>query len=66
MNDKHEATVTWGDPAQLYAAHKQSTSIDLFRAVRDGRMPIEPCMALLGAKLTKVAPGEITLMMTPA
>jgi len=66
MNDKHEVTVTWGDPAQLYAAHKQSTSIDLFRAVRDGRMPIEPCMALLGAKLTKVEPGEITLMLTPA
>ena len=66
MDAKHEVTVTWGDPAKLYAAHKQSTSIDLFRAVRDGRMPIEPCMALLGAKLTKVEPGAITLEMTPA
>ena len=66
MDFKHEATVSWADPTVLYAAHKQSTSIDLFRAVRDGRVPIEPCMALLGAKLTKVEPGEITLEMTPA
>jgi uncharacterized protein (TIGR00369 family) len=63
---KHEVTVTWADPSVLYAAHKRSTSIDLFRAVRDGRVPIEPCMALLGAKLTKVEPGEIALEMTPA
>jgi uncharacterized protein (TIGR00369 family) len=66
MDVKHQVTVTWADPSVLYAAHKQSTSIDLFRAVRDGRMPIEPCMALLGAKLTKVEPGAITLEMTPA
>ena len=66
MDRKHEVTVTWADPALLYAAHKQSTSIDLFRAVRDGRVPLEPCMALLGAKLTKVVPGEITLELIPA
>jgi uncharacterized protein (TIGR00369 family) len=66
MNHKHQTTVTWADPSVLYAAHKQSTSIDLFRAVRDGRVPIEPCMALLGAELTRVASGEITLELTPA
>jgi uncharacterized protein (TIGR00369 family) len=66
MDHKHQTTVTWADPSVLYAAHKQSTSIDLFRAVRDGRVPIEPCMALLGATLTRVAPGEITLELTPA
>lgn len=65
MDHEHQVTVGWADPALLYAAHKQSTSIDLFRAVRDGRVPLEPCMALLGAKLTKVAPGAITLELTP-
>jgi uncharacterized protein (TIGR00369 family) len=65
MDEKHQVTVGWADPALLYAAHKQSTSIELFRAVRDGRVPLEPCMALLGAKMTKVAPGEITLELTP-
>jgi uncharacterized protein (TIGR00369 family) len=66
MYHKHRMTVTWADPAVLYAAHKQSTSIDLFRAVRDGRVPLEPAMALIGASLTKVAPGEIVMEMTPA
>ena len=66
MDQKHQTTITWADPAVLYAAHKRSTSIDLFRAVRDGLVPIEPAMALLGAKLTKVAPGEIVMEMTPA
>jgi uncharacterized protein (TIGR00369 family) len=66
MDPKHEVTVAWAEPSALYAAHKQMTSIDLFRAVRDGRVPLEPCMALLGAKLTKVTPGEITLEFTPA
>ena len=66
MTTKHQTTVTWADPAVLYAAHKQSTSIDLFRAVRDGKVPLEPAMCLLGARLTKVAPGEIVMEMTPA
>jgi uncharacterized protein (TIGR00369 family) len=66
MDTQHTTTVTWADPAVLYAAHKQSTSIDLFRAVRDGRAPLEPAMCLLGATLTKVSPGEIVMEMTPA
>jgi uncharacterized protein (TIGR00369 family) len=66
MDQKHQTTVTWAEPSVLYAAHKQLSSIDLFRAVRDGRVPIEPAMALLGAELTKVAPGEIVMEMTPA
>jgi uncharacterized protein (TIGR00369 family) len=66
MDEKHQTTVAWTDPAVLYAAHRQSTSIDLFRAVRDGLVPLEPAMCLLGAMLTKVEPGEIVMEMTPA
>ena len=66
MTTKHQTTVTWADPSVLYAAHKQSTSIELFRAVRDGRLPLEPAMSLLGARLTTVVPGEIVMEMTPA
>jgi uncharacterized protein (TIGR00369 family) len=65
MDQKRQTAVTWADPAILYTAHKHMSSIDLFRAVRDGRVPIEPCMALLGATLTKVEPGEIRLELTP-
>jgi uncharacterized protein (TIGR00369 family) len=66
MTTRHQTTVTWTDPAVLYAAHKQLTSIELFRAVRDGKVPLEPAMCLLGARLSKVVPGEIVLEMTPA
>src|SRR3569623_234303 len=65
MDEKHQTSVSWTDPAVLYAAHKQLTSIDLFRAVRDGKVPLEPAMCLLGATLTKVEPGEIVMEMTP-
>ncbi len=61
-----EIQVSWSDPANLYAARRRMKPIDLFRAIRDGRMPIEPCMALLGAELVLVAPGEVVLAMTPA
>jgi uncharacterized protein (TIGR00369 family) len=66
MDEKHQTTVAWTDPAVLYAAHDQLTSIDLFRAVRDGKVPLEPAMSLLGVSLTEVEPGEITMEMTPA
>jgi len=66
MGEKHQTTVTWTDPSLLYAAHERLSSIELFRAVRDGQVPIEPAMALLGAKLAKVEPGEIVMEMTPA
>jgi uncharacterized protein (TIGR00369 family) len=66
MDKQHRTSVAWTDPAVLYAAHRQLTSIDLFRAVRDGQVPLEPAMCLLGASLTKVEPGEIVMEMTPA
>src|ERR1700744_5573453 len=66
MDEKHQTTVAWTDPAVLYAAHRQLTSVELFRAVRDGKVPLEPAMCLIGATLTKVAPGEIVMEMTPA
>jgi uncharacterized protein (TIGR00369 family) len=58
--------VTWADPAILYGAHETMTSIELFRAVRDGTVPLEPAMRLLGARMTKVEPGEVTLSLDPA
>jgi uncharacterized protein (TIGR00369 family) len=66
MDKQHTAAIAWTDPAVLYAAHKRLSSIELFRSVRDGKVPLEPAMCLLGASLTKVAPGEIVMEMTPA
>ena len=57
--------IAWTDPSVLYSAHERMTSIDLFRAVRDGAVPIEPCMAILGARLTDVGEGTVTMMLDP-
>jgi uncharacterized protein (TIGR00369 family) len=61
----HRIDIAWTDPSLLYAAHRRMTSIDLFRAIRDGKVPIEPCMAILGVKLAAVEPGEITMTLDP-
>jgi uncharacterized protein (TIGR00369 family) len=58
--------VTWADPAILYGTHETMTSIELFRAVRDGKVPLEPAMRLLGARMAKVEEGEVTLTLDPA
>jgi uncharacterized protein (TIGR00369 family) len=58
--------IAWTDPSVLYGAHERMTSIDLFRAVRDGTVPIEPCMAILGAKLAAVGEGTVTMILDPA
>ena len=56
----------WSDPSVLYGAHERMTSIALFRAVRDDLVPIEPCMAVLGARLAVVEEGTVTLLLEPA
>jgi uncharacterized protein (TIGR00369 family) len=58
-------TVTWTDPSVLYAAHERMPSIELFRAVRDGTVPLEPAMALLGVRMAVVEPGTVTLTLEP-
>jgi len=57
----HQTTVAWGDPGIVYAAHARVSSIELFRAMKAGRTPLEPAMALLGARVHAVAPAEVTL-----
>ncbi len=56
----HETTIVWGDPAVVYAAHARMSSIELFRAMKAGKVPFEPTMSLLGANIHAVAPAEVT------
>jgi uncharacterized protein (TIGR00369 family) len=65
METKHDTVVTWGDPNLIYAAHKRMKSIDLFRAIKDGKLPLEPSMSLVGAELTGVKPGVVKIALTP-
>jgi uncharacterized protein (TIGR00369 family) len=55
------AEISWDDPRTIYSAHKRMKSIDLFRAMKDGKVPIEPSLALVGAELVDVRPGEVRL-----
>ncbi|HTJ63579.1 MAG TPA: PaaI family thioesterase [Alphaproteobacteria bacterium] len=65
METKHSTIVAWGDPNLIYAAHKGMKSIDLFRAIKDGKLPLEPSMSLVGAELTGVKPGVVKIELTP-
>jgi uncharacterized protein (TIGR00369 family) len=53
------ATIAWSDPAIIYEAHRAMPSLDLFRAMRAGDLPMEPAMALLGAEIESVGSGEV-------
>jgi uncharacterized protein (TIGR00369 family) len=55
------AVVRWADPGVIYAAHAHMTSLELFRAMMAGSMPLEPSMALFGADIASVEPGEVVL-----
>lgn len=55
------ATITWADPSVIYAAHREMSSLDFFRATQAGALPIEPAMALIGAWVERVGEGEATL-----
>src|ERR1700751_3515710 len=66
MEQEHSTIVAWSDPNIIYSAHARMKSIDLFRAIRDGKLPLEPSMSLVGAELTGVEPGEVRIAMVPA
>ncbi len=55
------STLRWSDPGIIYAAHAQMTSLDLFRAMMTGDIPLEPSMSLYGADIVQVEPGEVIL-----
>ena len=63
--DPHSAEIAWGDPWTIYAEHKRMKSIDLFRAMMDGKVPTEPSLSLVGAELVSVRPGEVKIRLVP-
>ena len=66
LDPGHSAEITWGDPWTIYAAHKRMKSIDLFRAMKDGKVPMEPSLSLVGARLVDVRPGEVKVRLEPS
>lgn len=65
MAEKNSTVVAWGDPNLIYSAHQRMKSIDLFRAIKDGKLPLEPSMSLVGAELTGVKPGVVKISLVP-
>jgi uncharacterized protein (TIGR00369 family) len=57
----HSATIRWSAPAPLYAALREMRSIDIFRAMLTGTMPMEPAMAAIGVALVAIEPGRVVM-----
>jgi uncharacterized protein (TIGR00369 family) len=55
----NQAIIAWSDPAIIYEAHRAMSSLDLFRAMQAGDLPMEPAMALLGTSIETVEAGEV-------
>lgn len=57
--ERRHAAVSWCDPQVIYGAHRTMSSLELFRAMQAGELPMEPAMALVGAELERVEEGDV-------
>lgn len=58
-------TVSWYDPAISATAGPSTTGREHLQAIIDGRLPVPPFAALVGARLHSVGDGEATFRCTP-
>jgi uncharacterized protein (TIGR00369 family) len=58
-------TVSWYDPAISATAGGSTTGREHLQAIIDGRLPVPPFAALVGARLDSVGDGEATFRCTP-
>lgn len=67
MNDSgvQEWVVRWSDPQSAAAEGLALSGLDYLRAMRDGRIPPPPIMALLGANMAEVEPGRVRMTLVP-
>jgi uncharacterized protein (TIGR00369 family) len=58
-------TVSWEDPAPIFAAASELTGIELMRAVMDGTLPAPPIAQLMGFTIERVDEGSVVFGMDP-
>ena len=61
---KRSVEVKWDDPVELAQAGRSMAGLEFLRAICDGRLPHPPICALLGYRLTEVAPGHAVFEIT--
>jgi uncharacterized protein (TIGR00369 family) len=63
--DPRSKTVSWYDPAISASAGASITGREHLQAIIDGKLPVPPFAALVGARLSSVAEGEAVFRCTP-
>jgi uncharacterized protein (TIGR00369 family) len=58
-------TITWYDPEISASAGASTTGREHLQAIIDGRLPVPPFAALVGARLHSVGDGEAAFRCTP-
>lgn len=58
--------VTWADPTATVAAALGRTGLEFIRAMAAGEVPPPPIMSTIGARLDRVAAGEVVFTLEPA
>lgn len=59
-------TISWGDPAIGAEVARSMSGVDFVRKIMRGEVPAPPIMDLIGFRLVKVEPGEVTFEFEPA
>jgi len=63
---KNERTHRWADPAELAAAARGLSGLDLMRAIAEGRVPPPPVGTLIGVDGFKAEKGKVAVGFDPA
>lgn len=60
-----ERTFSWSDPAIGAEVARSSSGVDFVRKIMNGEVPPPPIMDLIGFRLVKVEPGEVSFEFEP-
>jgi uncharacterized protein (TIGR00369 family) len=58
-------SIEWHDPQEAARLGQGMSGLDYLHAMREGRLPPPPIMALLGFELTAVEPGRVVMELDP-
>jgi uncharacterized protein (TIGR00369 family) len=66
VDTERTRVVTWADPAVTAAAAVGRSGLEFIRALAAGEVPPPPIVSTIGARLERVAEGEVVFSLEPA
>lgn len=63
---KNERSYRWADPAEITAASRTMSGLDIMRAIAEGRLPPPPVGSLIGISGFRVEKGKAAVDFEPA